>query len=369
MADGVPADVYNVQEMQQAIMALQQEVLHLRAAAAGVEQDINAHVQQVVQNQVAAAVAGPAAAANQPAFGRARANAPDNWHGDPNDITLNDWTAQLLTYFECTNTRDPRQQVLVGAGCLRGAAGTWWRTRYDEYLRDGRPLPEDVNQLVADLRLHFGRIYQNADFRREWTTIRQGSKNVADYTHEFKQVAMQVEDTNEGEKLFRYVDGLNSRLKVRVEIERPQTLERAIELAAAWEGPLSHYSTERLRSSRTSDRLRSSRRNRSVSRHRRHSHRREYERAPRGDAMELGQRTARVRFREDDRTHRRRSGSRGQTPRRTGTRTADYQPRSAMKADSARRTNADIGARRAETRRCFRCDRVGHLAADCRQGN
>lgn len=109
--------------MHQAIPAVQQEVLHIRAAVSWVKHDINAHVQQVVQNQVATIVRS--IPGNQEASERARAKATNMWREDPKYITLNNWQTQLMTYFECTNTHDLRRQVLVGAGCLREAVSTW----------------------------------------------------------------------------------------------------------------------------------------------------------------------------------------------------------------------------------------------------
>lgn len=364
MADGIPANPYDMQEMQRALLTLQQEINTLRAAAAGVEQDINAHVQQVVQQQLAAAAPAPAA------LGRARANAPEEWRGEPRDISLNDWMAQLSTYFESTGTTDLRQQVLVAAGCLRGAAGTWWRTRYEEYINDGRMLPANIDELSTALRRQFGRIYQSADYRREWNALKQGSKDVAEYTHQYKRIVMHVEDSNDGERLFRYVEGLNSRIRVRVEVERPRTLERAIELAAAWEGPLSHHAeAESRRYDRRSDRRRSDRRSsdrQSYNRGRRSSrerYRRPFDRhryAPQGDPMELGQR--RVRFSTSQ--GRSRSSSRDSRPRAR----SQTPGRGILKRADAERTRAESSSR-AETRECFRCGRRGHLAASCPQEN
>lgn len=374
MAEDAPARAYNMGEMEQAILDLQQEVLRLRAAAATVEQDVNRHVHQLMGQHIAGmAQPVPGVPAAPAALGRARANAPDEWTGEPRDIPLNDWWAQLQTYFECTGTDDPRQQVLVAAGCLRGAAGTWWRSRYEEMISAGRAVPATVQELINDLRTQFGRIYQNVDFRREWTQLRQGGKSVAEYTHRFKQVVMQIEDTNDGEILFRYIEGLNSRLKVRVEIERPATFERAIELAAAWEGPMNYHDhTQRRRSPRREGGSRYRRGDKRRSRSKGRSYRDERTRYPhyydrnrnysRGDAMELGQRTTRVRF-EDER-----SGSRGKPRSNSRPKTPMRNTRNYGRSSSAGRTRVDIG-KRAETRECYKCGRVGHLAADCRQKN
>lgn len=399
-ANGVPVGAFNVQELQQTIIAMQNEIFNLQAAARGVEQGIDAHVQHVVQEEMHRADGRPA-----PALGKARANPPEEWYGDPKDLPLNDWLAQLQTYFDCTGTEHPRQQVLVAAGCLRGAAGTWWRSRYEESTRGDRDLPFSVHQLVADLRQQFGLIFQNRDFRREWARLRQGGKDVAEYTHRFKQIAMQIEDTNDGEKLHRYIEGLNSRLKVRVETERPRTLDRAIELAAVWEGPLD-LRDERYRRSpnrergrgRNLSRGRSQSRGRSYSRGRSQSGERENDRSyrreypdysrtrPQGEPMELGNRSTRVRY---DRSYspdrgrpqtpiRRRPGGAEIAPgrrERDSLRAVRFRPGGAEIAperrerDSSRaaRSRRDVG-RRSEDRECYRCGQVGHLAADC-QGN
>lgn len=379
MADGVPAQAFDMQEMRRAIMEMQQEILTLRAAAAVVEQDVNAQIQHAVQHHVAAAAQAPAAAYAPAALGRARAKAPDEWKGDPTDISLNDWLAQLNTYFECTDTQDIRQQVLVAAGCLRGAAGTWWRTRYEEYINEARPLPATIAELIAALRRQFGRIYQNADYRRDWTALRQGGKDVAEYTHQYKQIVMHIEDTNDGEKLFRYVEGLNQRIRVRVEIERPRNLERAIELAAAWEGPISHADADyrrqgrrvegRRSEGRRTDHRHSERRSRSRGRrNERGRYRGHYERpryTPQGDPMELGQRRVRFdtsRSRSHDRS---RSSSRG-----TSSRDRSKTPgKGILRRPSDAEGSRAEGSRRAETRECFRCGRRGHLAVNCRQEN
>ena len=194
---------------------------------------------------------------------------------------------------------------------------------------------------------------------------------MTEYTHRFNQIVMHIEDTNDGEKLFRYIDGLNRGIRTRVEIERPATLERAIELAAAWEAPLTYHESDRRHSrrhTRNSDRRHHGhRRRRSHSRNRRDDrgrYRRYVDRpstSGHGDAMELGQRS-RVSFKEPEGRHRRTQSrerpGRSQTPIRSALR----------RSASADRSRRDVG-RRVETRECFKCGKVGHLAADCRQVN
>lgn len=362
---GVPADPMNMQAMQQTLHHLQTELQQLRQAAVQVEANVNAQVDHAVQ--AAVQQVQPAA------LGRARATPPEPWYGEPDDIPLNEWMVQLQTYFEVTNTRDQQQHVLVAAGNLRGAAGTWWRSRFEASVAGDRELPGDLWQLIEDLRVQFGRVHENRDVRREWARLRQGSRSVTAYTHHFRRLMLQIEDSNPGEKLFRYLEGLNDRLRTKVEVEAPRDLDHAIALAATWEGPADAARRDRNQDGYRSDsRSRNRRRDGYQGRSRSRGRGRE-----RGRSSSRGRSEERSYYHHAPAPHRNYAGDRmeidnvqrnrvhfdARTPSRERRRSSTPNPRRPAIRSAARASQMGDGV---ERRRCFRCGRQGHLKVNCR---
>lgn len=264
-------------------------------------------------------------------FSQVRATRPEFWSGRANDPPLHDWAFSLRIYFDMTAVGDAQQQVLFAGGLLRGPAKTWWRMRYDEATRGGPTLPPTIPELIDALRDQFGEKHIVKRNRRLWSRLRQGSQTVRQYTAKFREIMLTIDDTNEGEKVHRYTEGLTDRVRVQVELQNPDSLEEAVRIAELWAGPYENC----IRSG--GNRYQG---NRKGSGHQSGVERMEVDGVYKG----YPKKQARQGYKFVPS-----KPLKGRDSERQGGRKQDQEPR-----------------RRKETRQCYKCGKTGHLARQCR---
>jgi hypothetical protein len=76
---------------------------------------------------------------------------------------------------------------------------------------------------------------QEMEFRRKLGRLRQGTGTFKEYLYNFNVLLNQLEDVTVLDQIYHFTNGLNLETSEKVSEERPTTLEKAIDIAAAHE--------------------------------------------------------------------------------------------------------------------------------------
>ena len=76
---------------------------------------------------------------------------------------------------------------------------------------------------------------QEMEFRKKLGKLRQGSGTFKEYLYNFNILLNQLDNVTELDQIYHFQNGLNDETADKVAEERPTTLERAIDIAAAHE--------------------------------------------------------------------------------------------------------------------------------------
>lgn len=335
----------NPEQVADMLRAMRIQIDNLAAATATSEERVNIRVQQIVQElqrepapapaQADAIAAVVAPMAGQDRLDRAKAERPEYWSGAYSDPPLKEWKNSLCTYFESTRLYDEQQRVLFAAGLLRGGAKAWWTNRFQEAMEGTRGLPDSTTHLIEELREQFSEESMMRAIRTEWGRLKQAGRPVREYITRFRELMFHVQDSSEGEKIHRFVEGLNERLQVRVDSERPATVNDAFRLAEMWSGaptPGPMYPTRAHHQKRPGP-------NKVYNTHFK----------PRGEPMELGS----VHYR----------------PHTGAKRGLDYSKKNPGQPLNKTFRGARMPRNGKSVKVCFKCGKEGHFAASCGRKN
>lgn len=138
---------------------------------------------------------------------------PETFAGNRDD-SVDNFTFQLDNYFSATNTHeaDP-QRVYYAATCLRGHALNWWRAE-----------APNINlhqyswaQFKQDIKWQFKPVSSEVVARDKLAVVKQRN-SVAAYTHEFRNIVLDIPNISKEEKIDRYKRGLKWNIRKEVEL-------------------------------------------------------------------------------------------------------------------------------------------------------
>jgi hypothetical protein len=116
--------------------------------------------------------------------------------------------------------------------CLRGAAADWWRD-----LCTSMQQPGTWEQMKEALIKMFMPVSRSMQSRDRLADLKQRDRDsVTSYASYFRRLCLSIPDIHEGEKLDRFTRGLLPHLRREVIINRADTVEKAILIAAQHEG-------------------------------------------------------------------------------------------------------------------------------------
>ena len=202
------------QQHQQQVAQMQQQLAQLGAQL------------QLQQQQQAPHLGGAAVGRAQP-----RLPAPPSYDGRSAG-GVDSWLRELRKQFAWygASLDGDAERIRFGSAHLSGVALDWWESI------DGQQ-PATWLLFEEALRARFQPVNSADAARAALTTLQQGSRQpVHEYTTEFRRLLVALPRMEEGDRVFRYVAGLQPRLAGLVRMQAPTTLANAIAFAARVDG-------------------------------------------------------------------------------------------------------------------------------------
>jgi len=159
-------------------------------------------------------------------------NKPQAFTGDKKGPKADTWCFQLQVYFEAAQV-PLEKQVPTAVTFLRESAELWWmehvRKTTDEHMRPTSERISSFGVFVQAIKSHFMTTTRVEDAREGLPSLKQ-SGWVRGYVNAFQKLVMQIPDMTDGEKFWRFKEGLNVALRKEVTKEDCKTYEDAVRL-------------------------------------------------------------------------------------------------------------------------------------------
>jgi hypothetical protein len=184
--------------------------------------------QQQQQQQQGPNVVGVAPAASR---AHPRLPAPPSYDGRAAG-GVDTWLRELRKQFAWygASLDSDAERIRFGSAHLSGVALDWWESI------DGQQ-PTSWLLFEEALRTRFQPVNSADAARAALTTLQQGPRQpVHEYTTEFRRLLVALPRMEEGDRIYRYVAGLQPRLAGLVRMQAPATLANAIAYAARVDG-------------------------------------------------------------------------------------------------------------------------------------
>lgn len=155
---------------------------------------------------------------------------PDPYDGTKAGGRAEVWLFQMNEYFNACGSVGDGERVSFAGSMLRGHASTWWRQRRTRAALGEIPEVSSWQQFCAELKAEFALVNAVKHARDDLARLEQRT-SVQTYVHDFRELALQIPDLSEAEKLDRFLRGLKPRLQRELAIRDPHTMDEAVNMA------------------------------------------------------------------------------------------------------------------------------------------
>jgi Ty3 transposon capsid-like protein/Zinc knuckle len=156
---------------------------------------------------------------------------PNKYDGSAKSSDLENWLASVEMYLEAKGMLNHPKSIPFVATLLTGGAATWWR--YHRISARGGEIPEIVEwenfreQITTHFRPEDAERLANEKLQRCIQTYA-----VRDYNcQRFQLLMVELPSMDQKTRLFSYLTGLKTAVRLQVELQDPKSLKRAMELA------------------------------------------------------------------------------------------------------------------------------------------
>ena len=122
------------------------------------------------------------------------------------------------------------QRVPFAVTFLRGGAATWWRAHLELVKDRGQPMIKEWTIFTTSLIAQFKPLNWKKIARDRLHHLHQ-TGSVSQYIYTFHALCLDVGNISEDEKLDRFIRGLKQRVQQEVELQDPQSVETAMQIA------------------------------------------------------------------------------------------------------------------------------------------
>ena len=214
----LPTLLAQTEQDRQVILAQQAQINELQAIAQEVSTSGRLHVPSQGYSKLPAGVKPPT---------------PGPFHGDKDINSLDTWVFAMGEYFAVAGLSDDRQRIQYAGLLLKGPALVWYRT----LVTEGRPPGYDWATFVQELRQNFCPINAVRRARDRLARVRQDG-SLQDFVREFRSICLEIPGITDEEKLDRFLRALHPRIRSEVELQDPDTLDKAIKLSEKFDAVL-----------------------------------------------------------------------------------------------------------------------------------
>jgi hypothetical protein len=155
---------------------------------------------------------------------RSKPAKPDYFYGSTDATRVRQWCFSVEIYFAAANVI-PSEQVLFAVTLLRGHALTWWQSLHEslrpntwELFKSAMIAYHQPTSAVIASRDALARLTQR-------TSVRQ-------YVQEFKELALNIPNFSDDERLDRFKRGLKNDVRLQVALANPSTFDDAVNVAS-----------------------------------------------------------------------------------------------------------------------------------------
>ena len=159
-----------------------------------------------------------------------RPKEPTKYDGSSKYSELENWMQGVETYLETKGMLEDKRAIPFVSTLLSGAAATWWRYHKISVRNGISHKLENWEEFREAILAHFRP--ENAErLAREklQRCTQQGS--VRDFNQRFQLLMVEIPEMHEKDRVYQYLTGLKSAVRLQVELHYPRTLREAMELA------------------------------------------------------------------------------------------------------------------------------------------
>lgn len=212
-------------QLQQLQQQLQQHQQQAQQQITALTQQLNQQQQTLQQQQLLLQQQPPPPQPlPPPQFPSIRLPKPEPFSGSAHDVAT--WLWAFEHYCTLSNIAATHERITLAVTYFRADAQIWARAQE----LSGVPFAS-WPAFTQALRSRFQPIDPEQSARDALDNCRHGKRSVREYATEFTNLAMQISDMSDGDKIHRFTSQLQRTVRLQVRLHQPATLTAAIDLA------------------------------------------------------------------------------------------------------------------------------------------